>query len=149
MLLEKHNFMSWSAQATVYLPPDVHLLSAQWASQEIASTSFRRAGMYLPNTDGMSGGGGSLREPCASLSHHPSPSPCFSSSFPSVSVQLYTLFSRRDWWRKRLKYLRKKLAHVGFHLWAVELADAMEKKEFFEFSGSYSSFLLQSSSTSI
>lgn len=52
--------------------------------------------MYLPNTDGMSGGGGSLREPCASLSHHPSPSPCFSSAFlPAfrLSQSSFTRFS--------------------------------------------------------
>ncbi len=74
---------------------------------------------------------------------------CLSSSFPSVSVQLYALFSRRDWWRKRLRYHRKKLVHVGSHLWAVELANAGEKKELVELSGSYSIFLLRSSSMSI
>ncbi len=74
---------------------------------------------------------------------------CLSSRFQSVSVQLYALFSRRDWWRNCLRYHRKKLVHVGSHLWAVELANAREKKEFVEVSGSYSIFLFRLSSTFI
>lgn len=88
--------------------------------------------------------------PVSSTIHHPLlVFVCLSSSFPSVSVQLYTLFSRRDWWRKRLRYHRKKFFHVGSHLWAMELANAREKKELVELSGSYSIFLFRLSSTFI
>ncbi len=96
------------------------------------------------------GGGGSFKKLAPVSIHHPLlVFFCLSSSFQSVSVQLYALFSRRDWWRKRLRYHRKKLVHVGSHLWAVELANAREKKELVEVSGSYSIFLFRLSSTFI